>query len=145
LFTSKFLPVLVFLSFGAYFILIKYAQARYLNESSFHAYVMTGFIFAFLTSVVICLARGLLALREFHMTHVLAGALLGFVNYVAVYALVKALAVEGWQSSQLYPIYSVGVVAVSTALAMLLFRERLSNTRKVGLIVGLAAVVLLNR
>ena len=63
---------------------------------------------------------------------------------MAVYALVRALALEGWQSSQLYPMYSVGVVAVSTGLAMLLFKERLSNIRKVGLIVGLVAVALLN-
>jgi multidrug transporter EmrE-like cation transporter len=67
------------------------------------------------------------------------------VNYVAVYALVKALALDGWQSSQLYPMYSVGVVAVSTALAMLLFNEKLSNIRKLGLAMGLVAVALLNR
>jgi multidrug transporter EmrE-like cation transporter len=40
--------------------------------------------------------------------------------------------------------YSVGVVAVSTGLAMLLFNEKLSNIRKVGLVVGVIAVVLLN-
>jgi multidrug transporter EmrE-like cation transporter len=55
------------------------------------------------------------------------------------------LALEGWQSSQLYPIYSLGVEAVSTMLAMLFFRERLSKSRKAGLVVGLAAVALLNR
>lgn len=141
----KFLPLLVFVSFGCYFIVIKYAQAHYLNDSSYHAYVMSSFLFAFLTAVVICLARGVLTLADFAITHVIAGLLLGVVNYVAVYALVKALALEGWQSSQLYPIYSVGVVAVSALLAMLLFNERLSLTRKAGLIVGLIAVVLLNR
>ncbi|HEX9663133.1 MAG TPA: EamA family transporter, partial [Candidatus Binatia bacterium] len=141
----KFLPLLVFVTFGCYFIVIKYAQAHYLNDSSYHAYVMSGFLFAFLTAVAICLARGVLILADFAITHVIAGVLLGGVNYVAVYALVKALALEGWQSSQLYPIYSVGVVAVSTLLAMLLFNERLSLIRKAGLIVGLIAVVLLNR
>lgn len=141
----KFLPLLVFVSFGCYFFVIKYAQAHYLNDSSYHAYVMSAFLFAFLTAVVICLARGVLTLADFGITHVIAGLLLGVVNYVAVYALVKALALEGWQSSQLYPIYSVGVVAVSALLAMLLFNERLSLIRKAGLIVGLIAVVLLNR
>jgi multidrug transporter EmrE-like cation transporter len=83
-------------------------------------------------------------LKQFRLVHVIAGLVLGVVNYVAVYALVKALALEGWQSSQLYPMYSVGVVAVSTGLAMLFFNERLSNSRKVGLAVGLVAVALLN-
>jgi multidrug transporter EmrE-like cation transporter len=93
---------------------------------------------------MICLARGLLVLKQLRLVHVLAGLVLGVVNYLAVYALVKALALEGWQSSQLYPIYSVGVVAVSTGLAMVLFGEKLSNIRKAGLAVGVLAVALLN-
>ena len=141
----KLLPLLVFLTFGCYFIVIKYAQVHYLSEASFHDYVMSGFLFGFLTALMICLARRLLVIRQFRLVHVVAGLLLGVVNYVAVYTLVKALALEGWQSSQLYPMYSVGVVAVSTGLAMLLFKERLSNIRKVGLAVGLLAVALLNR
>ncbi|HTN71605.1 MAG TPA: hypothetical protein VMO00_11000 [Methylomirabilota bacterium] len=145
LFTNRFLPVLVFLTFGSYFVVIKYAQAHYLNETSFHAYVITGFFFAFLTSLAICLARGLLVLTQFSSIHALAGLLLGLVNYVAVYALVKALALEGWQSSQLYPIYSVGVVALSSVLAVILFDERLSKLRTLGLVFGLGAVALLNR
>jgi drug/metabolite transporter (DMT)-like permease len=140
----RLLPLLVFLTFGCYFIVIKYAQVHYLTEASFHDYVMAGFLFGFLTALAICSARRLLVLKQFRLVHVIAGVVLGVVNYVAVYALVKALALEGWQSSQLYPMYSVGVVAVSTGLAMLFFNERLSNIRKVGLAVGLLAVALLN-
>jgi uncharacterized membrane protein len=62
-----------------------------------------------------------------------------------VYALLEVLALRGWESSQLFPIYSVGVVAVSAILAMLIFRERLSKQRTIGLAVGLVAVTLLNR
>ena len=67
------------------------------------------------------------------------------INYVAVYARLRVLALEGWESSQLYPIYSVGVVAVSTLLAMILFREQLSRQRTIGFAVGLIAVALLNQ
>jgi drug/metabolite transporter (DMT)-like permease len=140
----KLLPLLVFLTFGCYFIVIKYAQAHYLSEASFHDYVMAGFLFGFLTALAICSARRLLVLKQFGLVHVAAGLILGVVNYAAVYTLIKALALEGWESSQLYPMYSVGVVAVSTGLAMLLFNEKLSNIRKVGLVVGVIAVVLLN-
>jgi multidrug transporter EmrE-like cation transporter len=105
---------------------------------------MAGFLFGFLTALAICSARRLLVLKQFGLVHVAAGLILGVVNYAAVYTLIKALALEGWESSQLYPMYSVGVVAVSTGLAMLLFNEKLSNIRKVGLVVGVIAVVLLN-
>jgi len=86
-----------------------------------------------------------LALAQFSWLHVLGGLLLVRKKNVAVYALVKALALEGWQSSQLLPIYSVGVIAVSSLLAVLLFRETLSRQKTVGLVVGLVAVVLLNQ
>jgi drug/metabolite transporter (DMT)-like permease len=140
----KLLPLLVFLTFGCYFTIIKYAQAHYLDESSYHPYVMAGFLFAFLASLVIGIARKLLTTSGFAIKHGAAGLLLGVVNYAAVYALIKMLALEGWQSSQLYPIYSVGVVGVSTLLAMIFFHERLSKMRTVGLFVGLASVALLN-
>jgi drug/metabolite transporter (DMT)-like permease len=141
----KLLPLLVFLTFGCYFTIIKYAQANFLNDSSYHPYVMAGFLFAFLTSLGIGIARKLLTSSGFAVKHLLAGLLLGAVNYVAVYALIRMLALAGWQSSQLYPIYSVGVVAVSTLLAMILFRERLSKPRTIGLVIGFIAVGLLNQ
>lgn len=141
----KLLPLLVFLTFGCYFTIIKYAQANFLNDSSYHPYVMAGFLFAFLTSLGIGIARKLLTSSGFAVRHLLAGLLLGAVNYVAVYALIRMLALAGWQSSQLYPIYSVGVVAVSTLLAMILFRERLSKPRTIGLVIGFIAVALLNQ
>jgi drug/metabolite transporter (DMT)-like permease len=143
--SHKLLPVLVFLTFGCYFTMLKYAQNYYLNESSYHSYVMSGFLFAFAASLVIGLTQGVLAASDFRVHHLVGGILLGVVNYVAVYALLKVLALKGWESSQLFPIYSVGVVAVSSLLAVILFKERLSRLRTLGLVVGLMAVALLNR
>ena len=141
----QLMPILVFITFGCYFSILKYLQAHYLDASSYHAYVMSGFIFAFASSIVIGVSRGVFASSGFHIKHILAGIFLGGINYVAVYALLEVLALKGWESSQLFPIYSVGVVAVSALLAMLFFQERLSRQRKVGLAVGLVAVALLNR
>jgi drug/metabolite transporter (DMT)-like permease len=138
-------PIVVFITFGCYFSILKYLQTYYLDDSSYHYYVMSGFVFSFLSSVVIGLGKGLISPSDFAAKHVFAGVFLGVINYVAVYALLKVLALDGWESSQLFPIYSVGVVAVSALLAMLLFRERLSRQKTIGLGVGLAAVVLLNQ
>lgn len=138
-------PITLFLTFGCYFTILKYLQTYYLTESSYHAFVMSGFVFAFLSSIVIGAVKGVFASGDFRLRHLGAGIFLGMVNYVAIYALLKILALEGWQSSQLYPIYSVGVVAVSTILAFIFFRERLSRQKMLGLVVGLVAVALLNR
>jgi len=141
----QLLPLLVFITFGCYFTILKYLQTYYLDAANYHAYVMAGFSFAFLSSLVIGFGKGVISTAEFRMVHVLAGLGLGLVNYVTVYSLLRVLALQGWESSQLYPIYSVGVVAVSTVLAFVCFRERLSRQKALGLVVGLVAVVLLNR
>jgi len=141
----QFMPVLVFITFGCYFSILKYLQAYYLDGSSYHAYVMSGFMFAFLSSIAIGVSSRVFSSADLGMKHILAGIFLGGINYIAVYALLQVLALQGWESSQLFPIYSVGVVAVSAVLARLFFRERLSRQRTIGLAVGLVAVALLNQ
>jgi len=140
----QLLPLLVFATFGVYFTILKYLQTYYLDDSSYHSYVMSAFVFAFLSSMAIGAGKNVFSSADFRLKHISAGIFLGVVNYVAVYALLQVLALKGWQSSQLFPIYSVGVVAVSAVLAMLLFRERLSKQKTIGLAVGSVAVALLN-
>ena len=139
------LPILVFFMFGCHFTLLKFAQARYLDSSSYHLYVTISFLFAFVISVVVGLASIVTGQVGVRAGDLIAGGLLGILNYGAIYFLVKVLGLEGWQSSQLFPIYSVGVVTVSSLLAMILFKERLSKIEKLGLFVGLLAVALLNQ
>jgi drug/metabolite transporter (DMT)-like permease len=140
----RLLPILVFFMFGCHFTLLKFTQAHYLDSSSYHVYVTTSFFFAFVTSVAIGLAR-IPTRVGVRSGDLIAGGVLGLINYGAIYFLVKVLSLEGWQSSQLFPIYSVGVVSVSSLLAMILFKERLSRLKTFGLVVGLMAVALLNR
>jgi drug/metabolite transporter (DMT)-like permease len=141
----RVLPILVFFMFGCHFALLKFAQARYLDHSSYHLYVTTSFLFALITSVAVGLVKIFTSKVSMRVHDLIAGGVLGLINYGAIYYLVKVLSLEGWQSSQLFPIYSVGVVSVSSLLAMVLFKERLSSLTKVGLFVGLLAVGLLNQ
>jgi len=139
------LPVLVFVMFGCHFTLLKFTQAHYLDSSSNHLYVTMSFLFAFVTSVTVGLVKIRATKIAIRVRDLIAGGTLGLINYGAIYFLVKVLSLEGWQSSQLFPVYSVGVVSVSSLLAMILFQERLSRLRTFGLVIGLVAIVLLNR
>lgn len=94
----QLLPLLVFATFGCYFTILKYLQTHHLHTATYHAYVMAGFTFAFLTACAIGAGRGLLTLKKFRRLDLLAGLGLGCVNYLAVYALLRVLALQGWQS-----------------------------------------------
>ena len=104
----QLMPILVFITFGCYFSILKYLQANYLDGSSYHAYVMSGFIFAFASSIVIGVSRRVFSPGDFRMKHIYAGIFLGGINYVAVYALLEVLALRVGRAPQLFPIYSVG-------------------------------------
>jgi drug/metabolite transporter (DMT)-like permease len=141
----RVLPILVFFLFGCHFTLLKFTQAHYLDHSSYRLYVMMSFVFALVTSLAVGLVKIFTAQADLRVDDLIAAGVLGLINYGAIYYLVKVLSLEGWQSSQLFPIYSVGVVSVSSLLAMILFKERLSGLKKLGLFVGLLAVGLLNQ
>ena len=144
-FSGKFLPLVVFICFGFHFSLLKFVQEFYLDENSYHPYVMLSFFFAFWVSVSVVLLKVFLEAADFRFGHLIWGVLLGAVNYGAVYFLVRILSLDGWESSQIFPTYSVGVLVVSSLLALLLFSERLPGPKRLGLLVGLVAVALLNR
>jgi len=71
------------------------------------------------------------------------GALLGVVNYAALFFVVRALARGGMASSTVYPLVNIGVILIGTALSMLLFRERPKPRQYVGITCSVVAMVLL--
>jgi drug/metabolite transporter (DMT)-like permease len=146
--TSRMLqlsPITLFLTFGCYFTVLKYLQTYYLAEASYHSYVMSGFVFALATSIIIGLSKGVFKRGDFHLHDLGAGIFLGLINYLAIYALLKVLALKGWQTSQIFPIYSVGVVVFAALLAAAIFKEKFSRRKMFGLAIGILAVALLNR
>jgi len=142
---QKFLPSLVFLMFGCYFSLLKFTQTYYLDSSSYHLYVMSAFFFAFVCSLFAAIGKTLRAPANLCAFDVVGGMALGLFNYGAVYFLITVLGMKEWESSQVFPMYSVGVVAISSLLAGVFFAERLSRLKTIGLVVGLGAVIVLNQ
>ncbi|NVK26649.1 MAG: EamA/RhaT family transporter [Flavobacteriia bacterium] len=71
------------------------------------------------------------------------GFILGIPNYGSIYFLMKALGGD-YPSAVLFPINNVGVVALSALTALLLFNERITKWRAIGLISATAAIILMS-
>ncbi len=82
-------------------------------------------------SVLMYAKRGLL-------TYTLCGAANGVVNY-----LVMVLS-NRMNASLMFPIISAGGILTSALLSMTVYREKLSNLQKIGLALGILAIVVLN-
>ncbi len=138
------LPVTLFVVFGAHSTLLKFVQERFLDHSSYHVYIMSAFLSAFLVSGAV-LARQLFKKQQtFRWKDLFWGLALGCTNYGSIYFLIKALSVPGWQSSQLFPTISIAVVGLSSLGAWLIFNERL-RWRMIGaLAIGAGSIALIN-
>lgn len=138
------LPVSLFIAYGLYAALLKFVQEKFLNGFSYHGYVLLSFLAAFLISVTFLVWRLFKKRQASRWRDMSAGIVLGCCNFGAVYFLIRALGVPGWQSSQIFPTVSIGVVSLSTLGARALFNEKLSRRLIWALAIGIGSIVLVN-
>jgi uncharacterized membrane protein len=113
------------------------------TQSEISLYACLPFLTAGITGGLYVLyqkAKGTSSL-QFTKKEWMYGALLGVINYGSIFFLVKTID-SGWMmKSKIVCLNNLGVVMVSTFVAILLFKERLSKINWVGL--GLSIVALL--
>jgi uncharacterized membrane protein len=73
---------------------------------------------------------------------ILWGVLLGIPNYFSMYFLVKTLGV--FPASYIFPINNIGIVALSTIIALLAFKEQLNKKNILGLGLAIIAILLIS-
>ena len=138
------LPVFLFLFFGTHSTLLKYVQERFLDKGSYHTYVMASFCAALVVSCVFLAWKLRKNHKIFRWQELVCGVILGCVSYGAVYFLVRALSVPGWQSSQLFPTISISIVVFSSFGAWIVFKERIHRQMIAAIAIGAAAIILIN-
>ena len=138
------LPVMLFIGSGFLDSFLKYNQHE-LVEISEHAY-FTSLIF--LTAAVIGLFWYFLSLITQKTSipgwkNILAGIALGIPNYGSIFFLIKALDMHDLESSVIFPVNNVGVVALSVISARILFNENLSRWNVLGVILAMLSIALM--
>ena len=138
------LPAMLFVAFGMHSTLVKFVQAFYLENSSYHIYTMTSFFFAFLISGIFLLWRNLQQFKKLFKKDIIAGIILGCTNYAAFFFLISVLGIPGWESSALFPTMSISVVGFSSFGAWLIFKENISLRMIFVIFLGAVSIILLN-
>ena len=118
-------------------------QVIYLTGRDVIPFTAVLFLTAFTSGLVILIVRFRHFRNTFSLKAVLAGTGLGLVNFGSVYFLIRALQSEGMQSSVLFPLNNIGVVALSSVLSAILFGEKLGRKKIAGLAICIMALVLL--
>lgn len=107
------------------------------NELKDHFLLFT-FGFAFICALIVWLKQK----QSITVQDILTGVLIGIPNYFSARFILLAL--NSIQAIVVYPVYSVGTIAIISVVGSLLLKEKLSLNKIIGIIIICIALVLLN-
>ena len=141
-----YIPIILFFGMGLVDSLVKFAQHRFVNDSDTALFSAVLFLNAFVSGIVV-----LIFFPAFHKSMLKPkiwgwGLLLGVVNFGSIYFLVRALnyvSSGGFRldSSVVFGINNIGIVALSVFIGRLIFKERLQPLNWLGIILSLLALL----
>lgn len=136
------LPLVLFFGNAAIDILINWTQHTHLTPATEAVFPTLAFMCAGAIGLVWIACTPERSALKVPSTWI-GGAVLGIVNYTALYFLVQALANSGHAPSSVYPMVNIGVILFGTGLSMLLFRERPERVQFIGIACSLVALALI--
>ena len=144
-FNYYFFPALVLIGGGVIDTFTKWNQEYFLKESEFDLFLIFVFGTAAVVGWLIVSYRYFFLKEKLSVKSLKYGVLLGIPNYGSMAFLLAALSVPGWESSMIFPVNNIAVVAVSCLLAAFVFKEKLSKVNIAGIFLAIAAILMIMR
>lgn len=138
------LPILLFFCSGGIDMGIKHAQHTTLYGPAAMLFVPTIFLAAFLMGSIVLAIKTGKSTVTWSSAVLLHGLLLGVVNFFSIYFLVRALEIKTLQSSVVFPLNNISIVLLSTFFGMTIFREKISSSNKIGILLSVIAILLIS-
>lgn len=147
----------VFVGSGMADSIVKWTETTHLKNPAEHpAYLVHVFLAAACLGTLTLVVRWVRSQRTSRLREqapptpridaksVAGGIALGIPNYFSIFTLIRLLQQTDFlQSSTAIPVVNIGVVVVSTLAAVVFFSEKLSRTRLIGLVLAVAALLLI--
>lgn len=138
------LPILLFIGSGILDLLLALIQRDYLpTEADFRAFVPVPFIIASTLGAGVLLVRAIRGSLAFRWRNFVGGLALGLLNYGSIYFAIRFFGSGLMDRSSAIPTNNMGVVALSTLAGVLIFHERLSTRKILGIALAIIAILLL--
>jgi len=140
---SIILPILLFLGSGFLDSFLKYNQQELVPAEDQAWFASSIFGFAAIFGLVAIIYRYFKMHVPFQLKAIIGGLALGIPNYGSIYFLLRALDSSGIESSSLFAINNVGIVALSSLLGYFAFKEKLSKINIAGIILAIVSIILI--
>jgi drug/metabolite transporter (DMT)-like permease len=138
------LPVLTFFATGTNNTLINFLSSKYYPAGQITVFMIIACFGAVVIGTLILIYRIIAHGHQLKFRSVVGGLLLGVPNFLSLYFLLLALAAFGNSAAYVFPIYNILTMLVSALAAWALYKERLNTLNKWGLVLAVAAIVLIS-
>jgi len=138
------LPIILFFGSGLLDTLLKLAENRIVPPDEQLLFIPSIFLMAFIIGLVVTGIQSF-ANKSFKIEtrSVVGGILLGVVNYGSIYFIWNALAQPSAQSSVVFPVANMGVVAASALVGVGAFSEPFAFKNWVGITVCIVSIAII--
>jgi len=135
---SIYLPLLLFFGSG----IIDTSVNHFAPDGNIPLFLTVIFAVAGSIGIVISVYRVLQHKAKFKIKAIPFGLALGVVNYGSMYFLLKALRIDGFESSNIFTINNVAIVGVSALVGLILFKEHISKQNWLGILIAITSIIL---
>ncbi len=136
------LPVLIFFGSGLIDSIVKYVQAVKISDEETTLYTIIVFFVAFVCGTLISVFNKNRNFK-FHPPTLLLGILLGAANFGSLYFLIRALNNSNMDSSLVFALNNMSVVAFTALIGTFVFKEKLNKINFVGIILAIISLYFL--
>ncbi len=139
------LPLLIFVGSGVSDAIVQFTEKKFFQQEGFEAFLIILFATAGSLGFIAALIHDIKKKKNhFNKKNIVAGVLLGIPNYGSIYFLFKALNAFPGNSAAVFPINNVGIVVLSTLIALILFKEKMNTLNIIGFTLAVASIILMS-
>jgi uncharacterized membrane protein len=123
--------------------LLNWGQRNILNSQNMNLFFTLTFLFAGFTGGLYSFFKIKTSNLKMDKKSIFWGIVLGIPNYLTLLYFIKSLKSELFTTYQVFPIVNIGVIVMCTILSVILFQEKVSIFKWVGVGFGILAISLI--
>ncbi|MFW6246322.1 MAG: hypothetical protein ACOC13_02605, partial [Tangfeifania sp.] len=137
------LPIAIFIGSGFIDSFIKYVQALQISEALSAAFSSFVFFTAFICGIFITTIKSLGKKMKLHTPTLFLGTLLGLANFGSLFFILQALNKSNLESSLVFSLNNMLIVALSAILGFFIFNEKLNRINILGIALAILSLYIL--
>lgn len=134
-------PIMVFLGFGIIDVLFK--QIALYKAIPYTTSLFVVFCLSFVVSVVVVAVMAGSGKTKIQLVNLACGVILGLFNFGNILFYLKAHQALAKNPSTVFAAMNLGVIVLGSLVGLIVFREKLSRLNYLGIILAIAAVILI--